>query len=95
MPTLMPTLAMIVSVLGYTARDPLSSGTVVRKSFFNIALLLSLFCLCLILLTILVQPFTGTDALQLMRISNLWLGPSQGLVASALGVLFVSKQKKV
>ena len=94
LPTLMPTLGMIVTVLGYTALDPLRSRSVVRKSFFQVALFLSAMYLLLILLTILIQPLAGTDPVELMRISNLWLGPFQGLVASALGVLFVSKQQQ-
>src|SRR3954447_9850431 len=42
-----------------------------------------------LMLTILIQPFaskTPAEAVGLMRTSNLWLGPLQGLVASALGV---------
>jgi len=31
---------------------------------------------------------------ELMHTSNLWLGPFQGLAASALGVLLVTRQKK-
>lgn len=97
LPTLMPTLGMIVTVLTYTALDPLASGSVVRRSFFGIALSLSILYLLLVSLTILIQPFATSSPEQrigLMRTSNLWLGPVQGLVASALGVLFVSKQKK-
>jgi hypothetical protein len=92
LPTIMPTLGMIVSVLGYAALDPLFSSSVVRKSFFLLSMWLSGFYLFLVLLTILVQPFTGRSPIELMQTSNLWLGPFQGLVASALGVLFVSKQ---
>lgn len=96
LPTIMPTLAMIVTVLGYTALDPYSSLTVVRRSFFRVSWWLSLFYLLLILLTILIQPFLPSISarLQAMRVSNLWLGPIQGLVASALGVLFVTKRSK-
>ena len=90
----MPTLGMVVSVLGYTALDPTVSEAVVRKSFLSVAWWLSAFYLALILLTILIQPFTAAEPAQLMRLSNLWLGPVQGLVASALGVLFVSKRKR-
>jgi hypothetical protein len=96
MPTIMPSLSMIVTVLGYTALDPLYSTSVVRKSFFNMAFWLSTLYLTLVLLTILVQPLVANapgEAVGLMRQSNLWLGPFQGIVASALGVLFVSKQK--
>lgn len=97
LPTMMPTLGMIITVLTYTALDPLTSGSVVRRTFFPIALWLSVVYLVLVSLTILIQPFaskTPEEAVGLMRTSNLWLGPVQGLVASALGVLFVSKQKK-
>ncbi len=93
LPTIMPTLGMIVVVLGYTALDPLLSSSVVRKSFFRVALWLSVLYLLLILLTILIQPWGGTEGVEGMRMSNLWLGPFQGIVASALGVLFVSKQQ--
>jgi hypothetical protein len=97
LPTLMPSLGMIVTVLTYTALDPLMTGSVVRKAFVPIALWLSIMYLLTVMLTILIQPFasrTPVEAVGLMRTSNLWLGPFQGLVASALGVLFVSKQKK-
>ena len=95
LPTIMPTLGMIISVLGYTALDPFRSTSVVRGAFFNVALALSVVYLTLVLMTILVQPLTNTEPIKLMRTSNLWLGPFQGLVASALGVLFASKHKKV
>ncbi len=94
LPTLMPTLGMIVSVLGYTALDSRASDFMVRKTFVRIAIWLSVFYQVLILLTILIQPFVGADPIDLMHTSNLWLGPFQGIVGSALGVLFVSKQQK-
>jgi hypothetical protein len=94
LPTIMPTLGMIISVLGYTALDPTTGNSVVRKSFSAIAFWLSVLYLLLIGLTVIIQPFSGKDPIQLMRLSNLWLGPFQGLVASALGVLFVSKRKR-
>ena len=96
LPTLMPTLGMIITVLGYTALDPKALEAVVRVNFLRISIWLSALYLLLVALTVLVQPFVDADAeksLQLMRESNLWLGPIQGLVASALGVLFVSKKE--
>jgi hypothetical protein len=96
LPTIMPTLGMIITVLGYTALEPNASNSEVRKSFFGIAFYLSAAYLVLVLITLLIQPFVpAANPVQLMHTSNLWLGPFQGLVASALGVLFVSKQKKV
>lgn len=78
--------------------------SVVRKDFFQVALWLSVVYLVMVLATILMRPFVvdpdlpkvmkAAKAIELMHTSNLWLGPFQGLVASALGVLFVSKQEK-
>ena len=96
LPTVMPSLGLIVTVLGYSALDPLLTQTVVRRTFVRVAIALSITYLLLILLTILIQPLVAPDAtkaLELMRTSNLWLGPFQGLVASSLGVLFVTKKE--
>jgi hypothetical protein len=102
LPTVMPTLGMIIAVWGQSALNPvLFEDSVVRKDFFRLALALSVAYLVMILLTISMPPPVGASkvirighALERMRASNLFLGPFQGLVASALGVLFVSKQKK-
>jgi len=98
MPNLMPTIGTILAGLGYTALDPHRSRAMVRSSFYLLAYWLSLFYLALVLLTILIAPtrpegVTGKGAVELMHTANLWLGPLQGMVATALGVLFASKQK--
>jgi hypothetical protein len=94
LPTIMPTLGMIVAVLSYTALDRTLLNTSVRRSIYQITWWLSLVYMFFILLTILVQPFTSRQPVELMRMSNMWLGPMQGLVGSALGVLFVSKKRR-
>lgn len=99
MPNLMPTLGTILAGLGYTALDPHRSHAVVRSSFYLLSFWISLFYLGLVLLTILIAPtrpegVTGRGAVELMHTANLWLGPLQGLVATALGVLFASRQKR-
>lgn len=96
-PAVLPTLTMILSVLASTALAANSSASAVRKSFCRIALLLSVFYLLLILYTILIQPHYHryvADQLTALRDSNLYLGPFQGIVASAIGVLFVSKKNQ-
>jgi hypothetical protein len=95
LPAIMPTLMMIITVLGYTALSATASSTVVRRGFFRVAMVLSVMYLALVALTVLCGPFTSSDGAGMisnMQMSNLWLGPFQGLVASALGVLFVTKQ---
>ena len=99
MPNLMPTMVTILAGLGYTALDPHRSHAVVRSSFYLLSFWMSFFYLALVLLTIMIAPtrpegVTGKGAVELMHTANLWLGPLQGLVATALGVLFASKQKR-
>jgi hypothetical protein len=94
LPAIMPTLGLVISVIGSSALLPFFSGAVVRKSFYRVALLLSIFYLLFIFLNVVIQPFvsaTVDDQIKSFHTSNLWLAPLQGLVASALGVLFASK----
>jgi hypothetical protein len=94
LPSLMPTLTLIISVLGANALEPQDEGGYVRKSFYRLAMLLSAAYLILILFTILIEPFTTFDSAQLLNLSNLWLGPFQGFVASAIGLLFFTKKRE-
>lgn len=103
LPTVIPTLSLLLSVLGANAIVQVNDGNadtaMVRRSFYSIAYWLSIFYLLLILVTILFQPigvymnssekFTAVDFL---KRSQLWLSPVQGLVISAIGILFFSKQ---
>jgi ABC-type Fe3+ transport system permease subunit len=102
LPTIMPTLTMILTTLGYTALDATYATALVRKSFFWVALVSSLFYLLLILLTVLLQAkqtpdgrilMTGKEMLDQMHLASLWLGPIQAVVASVLGVLFASRKQ--
>src|SRR5215472_15633433 len=45
LPTIMPTLLLVISVLGYSAASSVFSGALVRKSFYRITALLSVFYL--------------------------------------------------
>jgi hypothetical protein len=92
LPTMMPTLTLMLSALGADALNAEPAGSYVKKSFFQIAFWLSLAYLFLILLTILIEPFVATESLDLFNLSNLWLGPFQGLVASTIGLVFLSKR---
>jgi hypothetical protein len=91
LPTILPTLSLIMSVLGADAlkkRRPVQ----VSLGFYRIAISLSGAYLLLVLFTILIEPVTPYEPLEWLKLSNLWLGPSQGLVASSVGVLFFSKK---
>lgn len=96
LPTLLPTLTMMLTVAGTTAFMSGASDAIVRSSFYRVALLLSVFYLVLILFTILSLPAfnrTVDREIEALHGANLWIGPIQGIVASALGVLFASKKK--
>lgn len=93
LPTIMPTLSLILSGLGAGALKKRANLRVSRK-FYAIATTLSAFYLTLLMFTLLIEPFTPYEPLELLHLSNLWLGPIQGLVASSVGVLFLSKSEK-
>jgi hypothetical protein len=58
----------------------------------RISYVLSAVYLIFVFATLALQPFTNMTPLTLMNVSNLWLGPIQGLVGIALGAFFVSRQ---
>ena len=91
LPTIMPTLSLIVSIL---VMDALGKGVptqVVDSFLFRLAFALSAAYLAVVLLTILVQPISELTSVELMRQSNLWLGPHQGLACASIGAFFVKK----
>lgn len=95
LPTVMPTLSLIVGVLvaDRRAADGKPRGKEaampVDGLFFRLGAGMSVLYLLLVALSILVQPLLpGTSPLELMRRSNLWLGPLQGLTVAVLGVFF-------
>lgn len=93
LPSIMPTLSLIIGVL---ILDVTSDSDVEKKVdpfFFWIAFLLSVVYLVLVATTIFILPFTRLPPLDLMKLSNLWLGPLQGLAAAALGAFFVKGEQ--
>jgi hypothetical protein len=92
LPTVVPTLSLIIAVL---VADQLSGSTTEESAnqpagaMFWLGAGLSTFYLVLVALSVLVQPFLPqTSPLEILRRSNLWLGPVQGLTVAALGVFF-------
>jgi len=86
----MPTLSLIVGAVAYEARH--QQTATVSHLAFRISFWLSVVYLALVLTVFLGQPFSGMTPLGLMQVSNLFLGPIQGLLGLALGVFFVSRQ---
>ena len=93
LPTVMPTLSLITGVLILDMTSAGQTDKEVDRFAFRVTFGLSAFYLALVALTPLVQPFTSLPALDLMKRSNLWLGPLQGLVAAALAAFFVRGER--
>jgi hypothetical protein len=96
LPTVMPTLSLIVGALVADYRKAAVAGPGAPKQqagpLFWLGAGLSVFYLLLVALSILLQPLLAeTSPLTLMQRSNLWLGPLQGLCVAALGFFFHSK----
>jgi hypothetical protein len=98
LPTVMPTLSLIIGVLASDFRAAATSATtdakvlpVSAKGLLWLGVALSVFYLLLVAVTILVQPFLqDVSPIDLMHRSNLWLGPLQGLTAGVLAAFFRS-----
>lgn len=89
MPAILPTLSLITGAIAYNASKPKRDTTVDRLAY-RVALGLSVFYLALLLTTLLVEPLIRATPLQLLEMSDFWLGPVQGLVGLSLGAFFVS-----
>jgi len=87
LPNLTPTL-LLVGAAAYAKKVPDQVDLTVMKPLFLIALVVSATYLLLLTISLIGVLFT-TDPLAWLSKSNLWLGPLQGLAASALGVFFV------
>lgn len=87
LPTVMPTLSLIVGVLVLDARGRIAAVQEVDAFLFRLAFGLSAFYLIIVALTLLLTPFSA----ELLDRSQLWLAPVQGLTSAALGAFFVQR----
>jgi hypothetical protein len=92
LPTIMPTLSLIVGVLVIDFKSSEKIVKVTDGFLFWVAFCLSAIYLAIVALTFFIQPFTSVPLLELMNRSNLWLGPLQGLTSASLGAFFVKAE---
>ncbi len=89
LPTFMPTLSLMIGVLVANSRKRESRDKTVDGFLYRLSLILSIAYLAVVSLTILFSPFSSYTPLELMKTSNLWLAPIQGLVSASIGAFFV------
>lgn len=97
LPTILPTVGTIISTLAATALLASSGDEIVHHSFLVLAEALSVFYLILLLLLIVLKGVISVDTpqwVQRLHQANLLLGPLQGFIATALGVIFLSKKQR-
>jgi hypothetical protein len=92
-PTVFPTSALMLGVIGTTALQPGYDKRVVKAFFFKLSRALSVFYLLILLLTMLLAPFSKLQGMELFTVSNYWLAPIQSLVVAAITVLFTSHER--
>jgi len=89
LPTVMPTLSLIIGVLVLDAARHERRRATTDRFLFLLTAWLSGAYLTSVLLVIVLQPLSSASPLQAMAQANVWLGPFQGLVAAAMGAFFV------
>ncbi|MEM1225172.1 MAG: hypothetical protein AAGJ40_05715 [Planctomycetota bacterium] len=89
-PHLLPTLSLILSVVGANALNPRSEEVSVKMVYHRLVMVIVVAYLFLVFATYLLEGIIPFDLVQTMGIANFWLGPLQGVVSAALSVLFFS-----
>jgi hypothetical protein len=91
LPTLLPTLSLMVGVLVADAKDKGGRDRSVDSFTYRLGFGVSVFYLIIVMVTLLLQPFAAPagEAVDFLKTSNLWLAPLQGLASAALGAFFI------
>lgn len=93
LPSIMPTLSLVVGTYAATALTQLKEERTVDRMFFRVAIALSIVYLLIVTLTVWIYPFSSSPATTVLARTGLILGPVQGLVSACLGVFFVSNRQ--
>ena len=88
LPSILPTLSLIIGILVTDARSATSQEHKVNKFYYYLALGFSLFYLCLLLSLILFHGSFPIGIDEMFKRSNLFLAPIQGLVSAVIGIFY-------
>ena len=89
LPLTMPTLGLIVGVIVMQEKKGGRNENTSDLFTFRMAFSLSFAYLLVLLGTILSQPVSPLPQLELLNLSNFWLGPFQSIIGAAIGAFFV------
>jgi hypothetical protein len=90
-PTVLPTLLLILGTVARPSANARSSKSVDQFAFRVTLGLSAFYLLCIVATPLLRPPMTGDrSTIEIMALSNFWLGPLQGLIGLALGFFFAS-----
>lgn len=90
-PTIVPTLALIISVYVEDVRGKSVEIPSVDKFFFSVTFALSSVYLVAVIIIIAASALPSVAPIKLMASSSLFLVPLQGVVIAALGAFFIRK----
>ena len=90
LPTVIPPLSLIMGVIVRDSRTAEAKGKSVDRFFFRLPLALSAVYLLIVAFSAVGHAFVPQQPLELMSLSNLWLGPLQGFVTASLGIFFIN-----
>jgi hypothetical protein len=93
LPTVIPTLTLMIGGFVADAQRITEDNRSIGITIYRLTITMSIFYFFVVLMTICSIPFTVLSPVELLRKSNLWLVPLQGLVTAALGAFFVKTEK--
>lgn len=88
-PSILPTLSLILGVFLIDIKNSFIKKKTIDIFYYRLTLGLSFFYLFTVLSILLSQPLIGKPIISLMKESNIFLGPIQGLVNVSMGLFFI------
>ncbi len=88
LPTTLPTLALAVGVYSATGHASQDNRSL-KVGFRNLLRVTSLAYLFLVAMGVLLEPLSPLPDINVLMMSNYWLGPAQGVVSATIGYAFM------